>query len=101
MTGYSFNKDKVIDITAIEKEDSAKKKLSFKDKLNIAGERFNNGVKKINEYREKADAKKFEKLQKDVKVSALEAKLAQNKAKVAKYTPKNKTSDPFDLQFKF
>lgn len=89
---YSFNKKKEKDAK------DAAKKLSFKDKLNIAGERFSKGAKKLRDMKETHDQKQLERLQKDIKKTKLQAQLAKNKSELEKYTKKDK-SDPFDLKF--
>lgn len=86
---YSFNKNKEKDA----------KKLSFKDKLNIAGERFSKGAQKLKDMKENYDKRELEKLQNNIKKTKLQAQLAKNKAEIEKYKPKKDKTDPFDFKF--
>lgn len=98
---YSFDKEKAIDVEAVEKSTDTKgmeKKLSFKDKLKIAGGKIQKASENLKEYQKKSHATNMEKLKRNVEKTKLEAQLAKNKSQIEKYQNKGKKkNDPFDF----
>lgn len=107
---YSFNKEKVIDVEAVEKSTDEKtidKKLSFKDKLKGQGSAFVKGSKILSgkvaesykEYNKPENVLKRKKFEADK--TKLDAQIAKNKAALEKSnnSKKKKSNDPFDFNF--
>lgn len=104
---FSFNKEKVIDVEAVEKstdEKQIKKGLSFKEKLKGQGTAFARGSKIIatkaadmyKEYNKPENVLKRKKF--EAEKTKLDAQIAKNKAAIEK-SKKKKGSDPFDFNF--
>ena len=88
----SFEKKKeeaVIETTDI------KEKLSFKDKLNIAGKKFQAGTKKLQEAQAQREKNNLLKLQSKIKKTKLQADLAQQQERLNKHKPKKKDEGLF------
>lgn len=110
MKKYSFDKEKVIDVEAVEKSTDGKvhdKKLSFKDKLKGQGTAFAKGSKILatkvsasyKEYNKPENVIKRKKF--EAEKTKLDAQIAKNKAAIEKAntSKKKKSNDPFDFGF--